>query len=86
MSDISQPSRASGDSERKGRILRLKLTDGRISCVGIEFAPLPYSLGQVCACVCLVSLSSRQAEVCAVELRCVAGRYGPQTQHLLHHS
>ncbi|KAI7838895.1 hypothetical protein COHA_007360 [Chlorella ohadii] len=48
VSDISQPSRASGDTERKGRILRLKLTDGRSSCVGIEFAPLPYSLEQLC--------------------------------------
>lgn len=47
VSDISQPSRASGDTERKGRILRLKLTDGRSSCVAIEFAPLPYSLEQV---------------------------------------
>lgn len=47
VADISQPSRASGDSERKGRILRLKLTDGRGSCVGVELQPLPLSMEQV---------------------------------------
>ncbi|KAL4450546.1 hypothetical protein ABPG77_000902 [Micractinium sp. CCAP 211/92] len=48
VADISQPSRASGDSERKGRILRLKLTDGRGSCVGVELQPLPLSMEQLC--------------------------------------
>lgn len=44
--DVSQPSRASGDAERKGRLLRLKLTDGRASCVGVELQPLPFSMEQ----------------------------------------
>lgn len=47
VADISQPSRASGDAERRGRILRLRLTDGKAACVGIEFAPLPHTLEQV---------------------------------------
>ncbi|KAL4439710.1 hypothetical protein ABPG75_002711 [Micractinium tetrahymenae] len=46
--DISQPSRASSDRERKGRILRLRLTDGRSSCVGIEFQPLTFAIEQLC--------------------------------------
>jgi hypothetical protein len=45
--DIAQPSRtASESSERRGRLLRLALTDGKARCVGLELHPLPLSAEQ----------------------------------------
>lgn len=39
VSDISQPTRFQ-DSDKKGRILLLKMTDGKQSCIGIEYRSL----------------------------------------------
>jgi tudor domain-containing protein 3 len=39
VSDISQPTRFQ-DSDKKGRILCLKMTDGKQSCIGIEYKSL----------------------------------------------
>lgn len=45
--DIAQPSRtASESSERRGRLLRLALTDGKARCVALELQPLPLSAEQ----------------------------------------
>lgn len=46
--DIAQPSRTASESdERRGRLLRLALTDGKARCVGLELQPLPLSAEQV---------------------------------------